>query len=72
LHDLWLQQIVGVEKNDDIAGALLKTEHVAAQLIGFRPEVSRHFAAETIDNLSRVIGRGIVYDNHFLVWPVDR
>ena len=50
---------------------MLKAEDVCAQLIGFRPEVSAHLAAEILDNASRIIGRRVVDDNHFLVGPVD-
>jgi hypothetical protein len=44
---------------------------MGAQLMGFRPKVSRHPATECFYDASGAIGRGIVYDDHLLVWPID-
>jgi hypothetical protein len=39
--------------------------------MGFRPKIGRHAATETFNDGSGVIGRGVIYDNHLLIRPVD-
>jgi len=39
VRHLGFGQIVGVEKDDDIAAALFESEHVRAQLIRFRSKI---------------------------------
>ena len=71
LHDLGFQQIVGVEKDDNFPSALLEAKHMSAQLIGFRPKVGSDPILETFYDGPGVIGRGVIYDNHLLVRPID-
>jgi hypothetical protein len=70
-HDLRFQQIVRIKENYDFPAALLKPEYMGAQLMGFRPKISRYSAAETLYDASGAIGRGVVYNDYLFVGPID-
>ena len=70
-HHVRLRQIVGLEGDDNIPGALSGSEDGSAQLIRLRPEIGGHLPSEAIDDAFRVLGRGVVDDDDLLVQPFN-